>query len=60
VLLKTFQHLGYTVALSSVPMPIVSHIAKQMDCQVTGQDLINYDLSGTRRRHLQVIRTQNA
>jgi hypothetical protein len=38
-------------------MPIVSHIANQMECQVTGQDLINYDLSGTRRRHLQVIRT---
>jgi hypothetical protein len=56
-LLKTFQHLGYAVALSSVPMPIVSHIAKQMDCQVTGQELITYDLSGTRRRHLQIIRT---
>jgi TnpA family transposase len=57
VLLKTFQHLGYAVALSSVPMAIISHIAKQMECQVTGQDLITYDLSGTRRRHLQVIRS---
>jgi hypothetical protein len=38
-------------------MPIVSHIAKQLDCQVTGQDLITYDLSGTRRRHLQVVRS---
>lgn len=57
ILLKTFQHLGYVVALSSVPMDIVSHIAKQMECQVTGQDLITYDLSGTRRRHLQVIRS---
>ena len=51
VLLKTLQYLGYAVALSSVPMDIVSHIAKQMECQVTGQDLITYDLSGTRRRH---------
>ena len=49
VLLKTFQHLGYAIALSSVPMAIVSHIATQLDCQVTGQDLITYDLSGTRR-----------
>jgi hypothetical protein len=57
VLLKTFQHLGYAVTLSSVPMPIVSHIAKQLDCQITGQDLITYDLSGTRRRHLQLIRS---
>jgi hypothetical protein len=57
VLLKTIQHLGYAIALFSVPMPIVSHIAQQMECQITGQDLINYDLSGTRRRHLQVIRT---
>jgi hypothetical protein len=55
--LKTFQHLGYAVALSSVSMPIVTHIAKQLECQVTGQDLITYDLSGTRRRHLQVIRS---
>ena len=38
-------------------MAIVSHIAKQLECQVTGQDLITYDLSGTRRRHLQVIRS---
>ncbi len=57
VLLKTFQHLGYADALASVPMSIVSHIANQIECQVTGQDLINYDRSGTRRRHLQVIRT---
>lgn len=57
VLLKTFQHLGYAVALSSVPMVIVTHIAKQLDCQVTGQDLITYDLSGTHRRHLQIIRS---
>lgn len=56
VLLKTFQHLGYAVPLTSAPMLIVSHIADQMQCSVTGADLINYDLSGTRRRHLQVIR----
>jgi hypothetical protein len=37
-------------------MLIVSHIAEQMQCAVTGADLISYDLSGTRRRHLQVIR----
>ena len=56
VLLKTFQHLGYAVPLTSAPMLIVSHIADQMQCSVTDADLINYDLSGTRRRHLQVIR----
>lgn len=56
VLLKTFQHLGYAVPLTSVPMLIVSQIADQMQCSVTGADLITYDLSGTRRRHLQVIR----
>jgi uncharacterized protein DUF4158 len=31
VLLKTFQHLGYAVPLTSVPTPIVSHIANPMD-----------------------------
>src|SRR5947209_10624700 len=34
MLLKTFQHLGYAVALSSVPMPIVSYIANQMECSI--------------------------
>jgi tetratricopeptide (TPR) repeat protein len=57
MLLKTFQHLGYAVLLTSVPLLIVSHIADQMQCSVTGADLISYDLSGMRRRHLQVIRT---
>jgi len=57
VLLKTFQRLGYAVALASVPPLIVSHISDQVQCSVTGQDLISYDLSGTRRRHVKVIRT---
>lgn len=57
VLLKAFQHLGYAVSLTSVPMLIVSHIADQIQYSVTGADMISYDLSGTRRRHLQVIRT---
>ncbi len=51
VLLKTFQHLGYAVALSSVPTPIVSHIATLLSCQVTGQDLINYDLAFEEQRN---------
>ena len=38
-------------------MVIVTYIAKRLDCQVTGQDLITYDLSGTHRRHLQIIRS---
>jgi len=57
VLLKTFQRLGYPVSLTSVPPVIVSHIAERMQYPVTTADLIGYDLSGTRRRHLRVIRT---
>lgn len=58
VLLKTFQRLGYAVALTSVPSMIVSHIATHMQCVVTAADLIGYDLSGTRRRHIRLIRTR--
>jgi len=35
----------------------VSHIAEPLQYPVTAADLIGYDLSGTRRRHLRVIRT---
>src|SRR5207249_11065597 len=50
VLLKTFQPLGYAVALCSVPMPIVSHIGNPTECRVTGQELMQCDFSGTARR----------
>ncbi len=57
ILLKTFQRLGYAVSLTAVPVRVVDHIANQGGLTVTTADLIGYDASGTRRRHLRIIRT---
>jgi TnpA family transposase len=56
VLLKTFQRLGYFPLLSQVPLAIIEHIDALTDTQVDRSDLAGYDLSGTRKRHLQIIR----
>jgi hypothetical protein len=56
MLLKTFQRLGYFVRLRDVPLPIVRHIAEQLDVVIQPQDLRAYDASGSRRRHVAVIR----
>ena len=56
VLLKTFQTLGYPVQLSQVPERIVTHIAKTLELSQSPEALASYDASGSRRRHLSVIR----
>ena len=56
ILLKTFQRLGYFPLLSQVPPVIVEHIATLTQTQTTLPELAGYDLSGTRKRHLQIIR----
>ena len=55
-LLKTFQRLGYFVQLPDVPQTIVEHIAHTQGFLVTPEGLANYDASGTRRRHVPIIR----
>src|SRR5947207_6545275 len=57
ILLKTFQRLGYAVSLTAVPVRVVDHMDNQGAFTVTTADLIGYDASGTRRRHLRIIRT---
>jgi TnpA family transposase len=57
VLLKTFQCLGYFVAVKEVPPSIIVHIARSVSLSLTPADLVGYDQSGTRWRHLQAIRT---
>jgi len=54
--MKTFQRLGYFVALQDVPPLIVSHVANKLGVCDSKLDLKRYDLSGSRRRHMQVIR----
>ncbi|HMV59033.1 MAG TPA: Tn3 family transposase [Nitrospira sp.] len=57
ILLKTFQRLGYFVPLSQVPKAIVEHIAAFSQTEATlAADFASYDSSGTRQRHLQIIR----
>ncbi len=55
VLLKAFQRLGYFVLLSDVPERLIAHLAKFLKYQKT-PELSDYDESGTRQRHLTLIR----
>jgi TnpA family transposase len=56
VLLKTFQRLGYFIALQDVPRGIVEHIAHDRGMLIVPQAASDYDESGTRRRHVKIIR----
>ncbi len=57
VTLKTFQRLGYFTVLAAVPPLIIEHIAHTSEIPLTHADLLGYDRSGSRTRHLAVIRT---
>ncbi len=54
--LKVFQRLGYAVATGEIPTSIVDHIATCANISLSPRDLAGYDDSGTRRRHLPLIR----
>jgi len=54
--LKFFQRLGYAVAKNEIPASIVDHIAARATLLLSPHDLVGYDDSGTRRRHLPLIR----
>lgn len=56
VLLKTVQQLGYFVPLADVPRSIVQHLAQALQFTPTPSDLQGYDRSGSRRRHVPIIR----
>jgi TnpA family transposase len=55
-LLKTFQRLGYFIALGQVPNAITEHIAAFTGTTEALSELPGYDISGTRFRHIPVIR----
>ncbi len=54
--LKVFQRLGYPVATSEIPASIIEYIAACAQIQLSPRDMAGYDDSGTRRRHLPLIR----
>ena len=56
VLLKTYQRLGRFIPLGEVPAPIIEHIAKLIDPHLDVSDLDDYDSSGTRQRHIPLMR----
>jgi hypothetical protein len=56
VLLKTFQRLGYFVALRDVTRIIVEHIGRDLGMLIVPETAAEYDESGTRRRHVRTIR----
>jgi TnpA family transposase len=56
VRLKTFQRLGYFLSLDQVPAAILEHIARAARIPAALPDLTGYDDSGSRRRHMQLIR----
>ena len=56
ILLKTFQRLGYFTALREVPRCIVEHIANDQGMMFVPDNMEEYDESGTRPRHVPIIR----
>jgi TnpA family transposase len=56
ILLKTFQRLGYFVLIRDVPVSIVEYIAHDQGFLNIPTGLDEYDDSGTRRRHVPIIR----
>jgi len=56
VLLKTYQRLGRFILISEVPVPIREHIARLIDPHLDLSNLDGYDSSGTRQRHILLIR----
>jgi len=56
ILLKTFQRLGYFVLVSDVPEKIVNHIMECLESGFKTEKLDTYDTSGTRQRHMKIIR----
>jgi hypothetical protein len=56
VLLKVFQRLGYFVRLRDVPKPIAEHISLLFGVHYGAIEWEAYDESGTRKRHVALIR----
>lgn len=56
VLHKVFQRLGYFVPLADVPPQIVEHVARATGLPLPHDAFAGYDRSGSRRRHLRMIR----
>lgn len=56
IMLKSFQRLGYFVSLANVPQSIIQHISNETNIAISSEVIESYNKSGTRLRHVQVIR----
>ena len=56
IMLKSFQRLGYFVAPVNIPQTIIQHISTITNIVISSGDIENYNKSGSRLRHVQVIR----
>jgi len=56
LLLKTSQTLGRFISISEIPKEIIDHIATFMGLPNSCKELDSYDQSGTRLRHIRMIR----
>lgn len=56
IMLKSFQRLGYFIALTNIPQAIIQHISNVTNIVASTEVIGNYNKSGTRLRHVQVIR----
>ncbi len=56
ILLKTFQRLGYFIALRDVPRSIIEYIGHDQGMLIVPDTMAEYDESGTQLRHVPIIR----
>jgi hypothetical protein len=57
VCLKTFQRLGYFVALTEVPAAVIQHVAQAAGFLYPPEGLLDYDRGTARVRHWALVRT---
>ena len=55
VMLKSYQRLGFFIPITEIPVQIVQHVAETIGMPII-PDINNYDRSGTRPRHIQILR----
>ncbi|WP_286907905.1 DUF4158 domain-containing protein [Clostridium sp. UBA1652] len=55
IMLKSFLRLRYFVSPVNVPQTIIQHISKITNIVIPSWDIENYNKSGTRLMHVQVI-----
>lgn len=55
VMLKSYQRLGFFIPVKEIPTQIAQHIAESLNMTLI-PNIDNYDKSGTRPRHIQILR----